>query len=72
MKLIYFVYSIVMLTRYLHNMVRYITYTIDDDGMIIASIVDEQGYYAQGESHEEARDNLLDVMEMLMLDKIQS
>ncbi len=59
-----------MLTDYIRAMIRHINYSIDADWIVIARIPDEQWYYAQWENHEEARDNLIDVIEMIMLDRI--
>lgn len=38
-------------------------YEQDEDGLIVASIPNCAGFYSQGESHEEARSNLLDAIE---------
>jgi predicted RNase H-like HicB family nuclease len=60
-----------MLTRYLHQVIQQVKYSVDPDGVVIACIPGEQWYYAQGESFEQARDHLLDVIEMIMIDKIK-
>ena len=38
-------------------------YEQDEDGLVVASIPNFAGFYSQGESHEEARTNLLDAIE---------
>jgi predicted RNase H-like HicB family nuclease len=38
-------------------------YERDEDGVVVASVPGASGFYAQGESHEEARTNLEDVIE---------
>ena len=38
-------------------------YEIDEDGIVIASIPEASGFFAQGENFEDARQNLSDVIE---------
>ena len=38
-------------------------YTRDEDGVVVARVPDASGFYAQGETVEEARSELADVVE---------
>ena len=46
-------------------------YEQDEDGLIVASVPSAVGFYSQGESHEEARTNLLDAIEGNVLIALQ-
>jgi hypothetical protein len=59
-----------LIKSYLEAMVKHIKYTTDESGDIIARIPNHQWYYSFGTSHEDARDNLLDTIESIVLAKI--
>ena len=61
-----------MLTSYVSSMLKKVIYYKDEDGVIIAEIPDEEWYYTQGDTFEEARENMIDLIETLLIDKIQS
>ena len=46
-------------------------YEQDEDGLIVASVPDAAGFYSQGESHEEARTNLMDAIEVDIMVSLQ-
>jgi predicted RNase H-like HicB family nuclease len=48
---------------YVEAALRLAEYDRDENGVIVASIPDASGFYAQGDSHEEARTNLEDAIE---------
>lgn len=51
------------LLRYVEAALGLAEYVRDEDGVIIAEVPGGAGYFAQGESFEEARANLRDVIE---------
>lgn len=51
------------LIRYLEQALRQAEYASDEDGLVVASVVGAAGFYSQGTSVEEARENLRDVIE---------
>ena len=51
------------LADYLEAALACAEYEQDEDGLIVASVPGAVGCYSQGESHEEARTNLLDAIE---------
>lgn len=51
------------LLHYIESALTYAEYERDENGMIIASVPNASGFFAQGESVEEARSNLRDVIE---------
>jgi predicted RNase H-like HicB family nuclease len=51
------------LSRYIEETLRRAEYHRDDDGVVIAKVPGAAGFFAQGDSFEEARDNLRDVIE---------
>jgi predicted RNase H-like HicB family nuclease len=51
------------MSGYLEAALRLAEYERDEDGIIVASVPGASGFYAQGDNHEEARDNLEDVIE---------
>ncbi|MBI4595094.1 MAG: type II toxin-antitoxin system HicB family antitoxin [Candidatus Tectomicrobia bacterium] len=59
------------LIKYIEAALKLAEYEHDESGMIIASIPEVSGFYAQGDNHEEARDNLKDVIENTILLRIQ-
>jgi predicted RNase H-like HicB family nuclease len=48
---------------YIEAALRLAEYERDEDGVVIAEVSHAQGFYAQGNTFEEARENLRDVIE---------
>lgn len=61
-----------MLTTYVSSMLKKVNYYKDEDGIIIAEIPDEEWYYTQGDTFEEARENMIDLIETLLIENIQA
>ena len=59
------------LVDYLKAALACAEYEQDEDGLIVASVPGAVGCYSQGESHEEARTNLLDAIEGNVLIALQ-
>ncbi len=51
------------LFRYVDAALRQAEYHRDENGVVIAEVPNAPGFYAQGDSFEDARDNLRDVIE---------
>lgn len=51
------------LLTYVETALAQADYTRDEDGVVIAQVVDAAGFFAQGDTFEEARTNLRDVIE---------
>ena len=51
------------LSRYIEAALNQAEYERDEDGVIVASVQNVPGFFTQGETHEEARANLEDVVE---------
>ena len=51
------------LARYVQAALAHAEYERDEDGVVIAQVPDASGYFAQGDTFEEARENLRDVIE---------
>ena len=51
------------LLRYVDAALALADYTRDEDGVIVAIVPNASGFYAQGDTFEEARANLRDVIE---------
>ena len=51
------------LRAYMQRALQLAQYTYDEDGVVVAHVPDASGFYAQGESVEEARAELADVVE---------
>lgn len=51
------------LIRYLDHAVKLAEYTSDADGLVVARVAGAAGFFSQGESVEEARENLRDAIE---------
>lgn len=51
------------LSQYVETAVRLAKYEKDEDGLTVARVPQAQGFFAQGDSEEEARANLEDVVE---------
>ena len=54
---------ILPLSRYVEAALTLAEYERDEDGVIIATVPDASGFFAQGDTFEEARQNLRDVIE---------
>jgi predicted RNase H-like HicB family nuclease len=61
-----------MFAKYIEELLNKAVYEKDDDGVIVARIPWYQGYYTQWASFEEAREHLVDVIEIMMIDSIKS
>jgi len=51
------------LTRYIEEALKRAEYERDENGVVIATVPRASGFFAQGDSFEEARENLRDVIE---------
>ncbi|HAW58102.1 MAG TPA: hypothetical protein DCX03_03650 [Bacteroidales bacterium] len=51
------------LQRYVEEALRRAEYDKDENGIVIAKVPDASGFFAQGDSVEEARENLKEVIE---------
>ncbi len=51
------------MTRYLDSALKKAEYERDENGIIVALVPSMDGFYAQGETFEEARQNLREVIE---------
>ena len=51
------------LARYVQAALARAEYERDEDGVVIAQVPDAAGFFAQGDTFEEARENLRDVIE---------
>lgn len=51
------------LSRYVESALKQAEYERDENGVVIAQIPDASGFFAQGDTFEEARENLRDVIE---------
>jgi predicted RNase H-like HicB family nuclease len=51
------------LEQYIEAALKSAEYERDEDGVVIAEVPQAQGFYAQGDTFEEARENLRDVIE---------
>jgi predicted RNase H-like HicB family nuclease len=51
------------LSQYLDAAIKKAEYERDEDGFIVAQVPDMDGFYAQGDTFEEARQNLREVIE---------
>jgi predicted RNase H-like HicB family nuclease len=59
------------LARYVEEALKQAEYTRDEDGVIIAKVPEASGFFAQGETFEEARANLREVIEGNVLLSLQ-
>jgi predicted RNase H-like HicB family nuclease len=55
--------KIFSLARYVEAALKRAKYARDENGAMIAQVPNASGFFAQGDSFEEARDNLRDVIE---------
>lgn len=51
------------LSRYVEAALRQAEYERDENGVVVAQVPGADGFYAQGDTFEEARDNLREVIE---------
>lgn len=51
------------LSRYVEAALQRAEYERDENGLIVATVPGASGFFAQGETHEEARANLQEVIE---------
>lgn len=51
------------LSRYVDAALELAEYARDEDGVVVASVPEASGFFAQGDTFEEARANLRDVIE---------
>ena len=61
-----------MFAKYIEQLLSQVVYEKDDNGVIIARIPDKKWYYTQGDTFEEARENIINVIEIFLLDDIKS
>lgn len=51
------------LSQYMEAALKLAQYERDEDALIVATVPEADGFFAQGQTHEEARANLEDVIE---------
>jgi predicted RNase H-like HicB family nuclease len=51
------------LSRYVDAAIRQAQYERDENGVVVAQVPQADGFYAQGDTFEEARENLREVIE---------
>lgn len=51
------------LLRYVEAALKHVEYERDENGVVIAQVPGASGFFAQGDSFEEARENLREVIE---------
>lgn len=51
------------LTKYIEKSLEKAEYFKDENGIVIAKVPEKSGFFAQGDTFEEARENLKDVIE---------
>lgn len=51
------------LRRYVEETLKRAHYEVDENGVVIAKVPGASGFFAQGDTFEEARENLRDVIE---------
>lgn len=62
--------KIFSITRYIKEALKKAKYTQDENGVVVAKVPGVSGFFSQGETFEEARENLRDAIEgniMLLL-----
>lgn len=55
--------KIFSMAQYVQAALKQAHYEIDENGIVIASVPEASGFFAQGENFEDARENLSDVIE---------
>ena len=61
-----------MIKKYIDQLLTQVIYYPDENGVIIAKIPNKVGYCTQGDTVEEARENMIDLIETLLIDQIRS
>jgi len=61
-----------MFKNYIDSLLDKTVYYKDEDWVIIANIPDKPGYFTQWENFEDARDNMIDLIETLMIEDIKA
>lgn len=61
-----------MFAQYIEHILSQVIYEKDENGVIIAKVPWYPGYYTQWDTFEEARENLVDVIEVMLIDSIKS
>jgi len=61
-----------MFQKYIEYLLSKAIYEKDDNGYIIVRIPDKEWYYTQWESFEEARENMIDLIETFLLDDMKT
>jgi len=59
------------LSQYLDAALKLAEYERDEDGVIVARVPNAQGFFSQGDTFEEARENLRDAIEGNVLIALQ-
>ncbi len=54
---------VLSITEYVQAALRQAVYEVDENGVVIARVPGASGFYAQGSTFEEARENLRDAIE---------
>jgi predicted RNase H-like HicB family nuclease len=52
-----------LITEYINKALEMATYSQDENGVIIAEVKELKGFFSQGDTFEEARENLKDAIE---------
>ena len=60
-----------MFENYINHVFKELKYEVDDDGVIIATVTWYDWYYSQWSTYEEARDNLADAIQWIILLKLE-
>ncbi len=60
-----------MFENYINHLFKKLKYEVDEDGIIIAKVVWYDWYYSQWDTYEEARDNLVEAIQWIILLKLE-
>ncbi|MCX6825054.1 MAG: type II toxin-antitoxin system HicB family antitoxin [candidate division SR1 bacterium] len=60
-----------MFENYISYVFKNLKYEVDENGVIIAKAQGYDGYYSQGDTYEEARNNLMDAIQGIILLKLE-
>jgi len=61
-----------MFTNYIHSLLDQTVYYKDEDWVVIAKIPNKPWYFTQWDSFEDARWNMINLIETLMIDDIKN
>jgi hypothetical protein len=61
-----------MFSKYIESLLEKAIYEKDENGVVIAKIPWYAWYYTQGDTFEESRDHLIDLIETMVLDSVLS